>query len=383
MHSNPVARRNIQYLFSSVHNQDIKAVESGIFASIHTSKMPNLTAGDLKNQIENKTQILESSLSNTMTAVRGSKEYWSIICSNLICFDEKFDCASFYFTLSCNEYDWEDLLVFLKERNQDLENIDDLSLNDLVKIDPVSFSIFYEKKLRAFMSEVLLNKNGPLGDVDHYFYRREYQVRGTPHVHGKIWIKNAPRYGVSTDEEVINFIDKHITCRLPDPVKEPRLYGLVMKYQFHKCCTSCLRLVLSTINKAIICRHGFPRKVSSKTVLNTIVDVLKSRLKGQKPIKIYTLRRSESEKYINDYNVYLLEIWCGNHDLQYILTISIALDKYITAYITKAEKNNTEELWDECNDNKPLRAALKSFALKNLKNRQIGVYEVADKLLGN
>lgn len=69
--------------------------------------------------------------------------------------------------------------------------------------------------------------------------------------------------------------------------------------------------------------------------------------------------------------------------LQYILTISVALNNYITRYISKAEKNNTEEIWNECNNNKSLKGALKSFALKSLKNREIGVYEVTDKLLGN
>ena len=382
MHSNPSPRRNIQYLFSAVQNQDIRALESGIFASLRTSKMPNLTAGAVKRQIENNNQLLEANLATTMTAVRGSKEYWTQCYGDLRCMDEKFDCASLYLTLSCNEYDWEDLFIFLKQRNADLEHLEQLSLNDLIKIDPVSLSIFFEKKLRSFMSEVVLSQNGPFGQVEHYFYRREYQTRGAPHIHGKLWIKGTPKYGKDSDLEVINWIDKHITCRIPDPVTEPRLYGLVMKYQQHICTPSCLRLSVSKYKKGLMCRYGFPRKIQNRTSLNSIVNVLKSKLQGNKPIKLYSLKRRFCERYINDYNVYILEIWCGNHDLQYMLSQSIALDKYITSYITKAERNNSEELWDECNKNKTLKGALKSFGLKSLKERQMGVYEVADKLLG-
>jgi hypothetical protein len=42
----------------------------------------------------------------------------------------------------------------------------------------------------------------------------------------------------------------------------------------------------------------------------------------------------------------------------------------------------SQALWEEINQNKSLRSSLKSFALKSLKNRQIGAYEIADKLLG-
>ena len=85
---------------------------------------------------------------------------------------------------------------------------------------------------------------------------------------------------------------------------------------------------------------------------------------------------------INDYNPILLLIWKGNMDIQYIHEKSMVLNKYITSYVTKSEKVASQSLWEEVNQNKSLRSSLKSFALKSLKNRQIGVYEIADKLLG-
>ncbi len=70
-----------------------------------------------------------------------------------------------------------------------------------------------------------------LGCVEHFFWRREYQARGIPHVHSKLWIQDAPIYGVASDQEFLQFITSRVTCRIPDKDTEPELYDLVMKYQ--------------------------------------------------------------------------------------------------------------------------------------------------------
>ncbi len=49
--NNPCARRNIQYLFSAVHNKDVRAIDSGIFTSVNTTKIPNMNANDLINNV--------------------------------------------------------------------------------------------------------------------------------------------------------------------------------------------------------------------------------------------------------------------------------------------------------------------------------------------
>lgn len=382
--SRPYARRNLQYLFSAIHNKEIRAVDSGIFASLRTSKMPSLNAKILKDNVKKNDQKLESNLSTTLGAVPGSKEYWSMKCGDLAVFDEKFGPASVFTTLSCAEYNWDGLYDYLKLMNQDLPKIDTLNFNQLMAIDPVSVSVYFEKKFRTFFKIVIKAKNGPLGEVEHYFWRREYQARGTPHIHMKLWLKNCPIYGVDSDEDVLKWITSHITCRMPDPIKEPRLYYLVMQYQVHKCGPSCQRIVFGgNKKKYIICRYGFPKPVQSQATLNSIHDTLRSRQRGQRCIKLYNLARTYEERWINDYNPVILLLWEANMDIQYIHETSQVLDRYITTYITKSEKNSTEELWETCNKNVSLRSALKSYALKSFKNREMGIYEVADRLHGH
>jgi hypothetical protein len=164
-----------------------------------------------------------------MSHVRNSAQYWAKVRSNLYAYDENFGPATFFFTLSPAEYNWSELHEFLKRMNKDLPNIDSLTFNQLMDLDPVCVSMFFEKKFRAFFSNFILGKNGTFDKVKYYFWRREYQTRGAPHIHGKLWIDGAPIFGQDPPEKIIEFIDNHITCRLPDPVLEPKLYDLVMR----------------------------------------------------------------------------------------------------------------------------------------------------------
>ena len=61
-----------------------------------------------------------------------------------------------------------------------------------------------------------MNNIAPLGKIKDWFYRVEYQQRGSPHIHMLIWLENAPAFGVDQDDEVTKFIDNIITCHKPN-----------------------------------------------------------------------------------------------------------------------------------------------------------------------
>jgi len=242
-----------------------------------------------------------------------------------------------------------------------------------------------KKKFRAFWAKVILSPNGPLGNVENFFWRREYQLRGIPHCHSKIWVRDAPVYGKDSDEIVLKYITDHVTCRIPDKDKKPELYDLVMKFQFHRCTSSCQKLIFNKITKkkAIRCRYGFPRPIQQYASLNSVKQALQGRKGSQKKrARLYNLKRTKEEVYINDYNPELLLLWGNNIDLQFIATNEHALNKYVTGYICKQEKKDTANLWEECNKNRSLRGALKTYAMRSFKTREVGIYEAADKLNG-
>ena len=74
-----------------------------------------------------------------------------------------------------------------------------------------------------------------LGEVTHYFIKKEYQARGAPHYHLLLWVNDAPIIEKHSDSKVLDWIQKRITCRIPEEKSNPELHRLVTKYQMHKC----------------------------------------------------------------------------------------------------------------------------------------------------
>ena len=51
----------------------------------------------------------------------------------------------------------------------------------------------------------------PIGEIADYFDRVEFQQRGSPHIYGLFWVKEAPQYEKSSNEEIVSFVDKYVT----------------------------------------------------------------------------------------------------------------------------------------------------------------------------
>lgn len=63
--------------------------------------------------------------------------------------------------------------------------------------------------------------------VKDFWYRVEYQHRGSPHVHGLLWLRDAPdvsNLSSMSDEQwdkVASYFDKYVTAYHPDPSCPP------------------------------------------------------------------------------------------------------------------------------------------------------------------
>lgn len=87
---------------------------------------------------------------------------------------------------------------------------------------------------------------------------REYQKRGLPHAHCIFWLDDQNMLNGPED------IDRFIRADIPDPVTEPRLHALVIKYMMHGPCTSnrsCMQ------KDGVKCSKGYPKPFSEKTEL--------------------------------------------------------------------------------------------------------------------
>ena len=98
---------------------------------------------------------------------------------------------------------------------------------------------------------------------------------------------------------------------------------------------------------------------------------------------MYRLPRSPEEIRINNYNPLLLMLWKANMDIQYIGESSLAIAQYVTGYVTKAEKSNMQDIWQEVSSHQSLYRKLWSFGVRSLRSRECGLYEASDLLLGD
>ena len=182
--------------------------------------------------------------------------------------------------------------------------------------------------------------------------------------------------GRDDPEKVLSWIQERISCRIPDEKSDPELHRLVTRYQMHKCSAYCKRRRKLGSTFVTRCRFQFPRKACEAASLNSVEDSLKSRK------KVYNLPRTEEER-VNDYNPLLLLLWKANMDLQFTAEASLAIADYASGYVTKAEKSNIQELWQEIGENRSLYSRLWSFGVRSLRSRECGLYEASDLLLGH
>ena len=191
-----------------------------------------------------------------------------------------------------------------------------LSISTLVAKDPVSTSRFLDNKFRA-MLDFICSNDSPIGEVQHYFWRREYQGRGIQHFHLLIWIKDAPIFGESSIEDISKFISQYISCKMPDKNISPLLYRRVNTHQRHKHNDYCLRS--KKIGRKVVrrCRFGFPRPVTETLNMRDVATSIAGRKQLKHKSRLYDLPRTDNEVDINDYNPVIFTAWEGNMDIIY------------------------------------------------------------------
>ena len=120
----------------------------------------------------------------------------------------------------------------------------------------------------------------PIGQIINYDDLREFQNRGREHMHVPMHVLDAPTVnedGDSNDIKVISFIEKYISCSLPNGTTNPGLYQLVKQVQTHFHTTTCRK------KKGVKCRFGAPWPPSEKTLIG----------RGEKDMKKHVLQKNK------------------------------------------------------------------------------------------
>lgn len=118
--------------------------------------------------------------------------------------------ATLFCSFAAAETKWIHLLKMLgklvdtKEYiNEQLESMTWEDKCRQIQSDPVTCARQFDYQVQTFIRDVLRRDCAPLGQVEDWFYRVEFQQRGSPHTHMLIWIKDAPKFGINSDTDAI------------------------------------------------------------------------------------------------------------------------------------------------------------------------------------
>lgn len=116
----------------------------------------------------------------------------------------------------------------------------------------------FDYQVNQFLTDFLFSSAEPLGKISDWFYRVEYQQRGSPHIHMLLWLENVPQFQEDSDNDVTAFIDKIITCQ--KPIDNVELLNLVNR-QVQRHSHACRK------NTSSKCRFNYPQPPMKQTMI--------------------------------------------------------------------------------------------------------------------
>ena len=252
---------------------------------------------------------------------------------------------------------------------------------------------FFDRRFERFLKDVLI----PLWDIEDYWYRYEWQHRGSVHVHGIAKKRNAPdidwirlKENGNAMNNVIRYVDSIVTTINPGmnaarPERHPcqkspeelddssqDYIELINKLQRHTRCSPSYCIRVSKGQE--VCRFGFPKECSNHTVIRDDKH-------GQPE-----LISKRNDPYINSHNRLQLQGWRANVDLKPVLSIYAAL-QYIAKYASKAEPRSAafteifNQILSNSDPNDSSLTTIQKLLLTSVAERDISAQETCHLIL--
>jgi hypothetical protein len=377
-----------------------------------------VTAGLVKDKSTMNEFICKDKAYRFMKNVRGSPAYYQRTFYDLLAMIRQLGTPTRFLTLSAADMKWRDMIQVIARQyvvkcsDEEVANLSFEQKSNWLRRNPVTAARHFQYRLNAFFNDFLKSNANPLGEMEDYVIRVEFQARGSPHAHNVIWIKNAPKFGHDSDEEVCKFIDNYVSCAIPE--KDCKLKELVLSLQQHKHSSYCKR--------GRSCRFHFPQPPSVETLIaqpitddddiNSISNVLNKvhkqlvdgnvdvtieellvnagvqRAHYEKALRTSTrgnaivLKRKPNECKINNYNPHVMLAWQANTDIQYVLN-AYACVMYVASYMMKSERAMGELLKNVMNENRTekLKLQLRKVGSAFLNHREVSAQEAVYRIL--
>jgi hypothetical protein len=412
--------RDVDYIFVSQYIVESKQVNDDSNHYIYRQKPhSSVTAGQIRQQNVLQEHVRQDVAYRFLKNVRGSPPYYQRTFNDLLAMIRQLGTPTWFLTLSAADLRWPDMICTIARQYGTYLTEDDVSAMTFddranwISRNPVTAARHFQYRLDVFFNEFLKSSSHPIGEVSDYAIRVEFQARGSPHAHTVIWVKDSPKYGINSNEEICSFIDKYVSCSIPS--QDSLLKNLILTLQTHRHSTYCRR------NKT--CRFRFPQPPCLNTLISTqnndsnaclkateILRQVRTLLsdknntdltlnellaKGIVDINQYNdalaickrdsavvLKRKPSECMTNNYNPAIMLAWQANMDLQFVLN-AYACVMYVASYIMKSERHLGVLLKQVSAENRTedLLTQLRKVGSAFLTHREVSAQEAVYRIL--
>ena len=377
---------NAQYLFSTLDWVEKSAVASTVNFTMRKQFQSDINVGQALDSSFVQRMIGEDQIYASFKNIRGTPQYFHNMMLDILAKIRQFGPPAFFITCSAAEMGaWIEIIQTIARQfgttlsDNDVKNLSWKEKINWIKRNPVTAARMIDDRFRQLFGRILYSGMHPVGQLIDHNERREFQNRGAQHPHGILHVEGAPVFDKDSDEKVVTFIDKYITCAIPDKKQYPELHKLVTTVQTHGHSQTCKK------KKGVKCRFNFPAPPSETTrivrltncdsnnltkekrkVVDTVLENIMNRndLTGVPLTQILSecdiseeeyydaldyvsnkvtvqYKRKPSEQNVSPYNTVILSLMKSNMNLQYV-TGMYGVIKYLTSYMCKPERTMSE-----------------------------------------
>ena len=411
--------RDLDYLFVSQYIVEAKQVlDDGNNFVWRQKPSRQFTAAQARDQNVLNQYVRKDKAYSFMKNICGSPPYYQRTFYDLLAMIRQLGTPTWFFTLSAADLKWPDMIQTIARQYGVYYTDDEVAAlsfdekSNWLKRNPVTAARHFHYRLNFFFQDFLKSTANPLGEIADYAIRIEFQARGSPHAHCVIWVKDAPEFGVDNNDDVCDFIDQYVSCKVP--AEDSKLKDLVLLLQKHKHSSYCRR------NKT--CRFSFPKPPSSKTLitkddpehgdnsqeLSVLCKVQKLIADGYTDLSlaellnkaevtekdyidalelstngnVVVLKREPNECFINNYNPSVMLAWQANMDIQFVMN-AYACIMYVASYIMKTERSMGELLKRVATEARTdeLKSQLRKVGSAFLTHREVSAQEAVYRIL--
>ena len=264
-------------LFYKLRVHVVRQIYNAInFLMVRKRKNRAFTAGEMVDEtVQRQLVTSDEAYKSCLTSVVNSPAYFEHEKNKVMAMIRQLGRPTMFLTLSPCERDWEELHIILKEAKEkrrltddekrNITHLNDIQKSQLLRDDPVVCATYFHHRFKA-MFEVIRHKNGIFigHPVEDFYYRIEYQQRGSPHAHMLLWLKDMPKFDPkdsTTFAAVENMIDCFISCSSKHSFAH---------YHHHNHTFTCYKKKSDKENKK--CRFNIPYPPMKRTQILTPLE---------------------------------------------------------------------------------------------------------------